>query len=144
MDKKLKENKAQMTVELAVIFPILIVIASLMVNALSFASECSRFDRISRNAIRCETATPAIEENSDDACVRVREILQENFVQENESVLADISSSEGASVTYVCELKWSPTLFGMGLKREVFGVEMFELSHSTTFTVDPHRSGDIL
>ena len=143
MREKLKEIKAQMTIELALVFPILIVIASVMVNALSFASECSRFDRIARNALRCETATPAIEENSSQALERVQDALTSNFLFENETVLTSVNGSSGSSVVYECELKWSPTLFGMGLKSEIFGIRMFELSHKTTLVVDPHRSGDI-
>ena len=60
--EKIDDKSGQMAVELSILFPIMIIVAVVLVNALSFASECARFDREARNAIRCEASTPAINE----------------------------------------------------------------------------------
>ena len=140
---KLREHKGQMVVELAIVFPILIIVACVMVNALGFATECARFDRISRNVVRTETATPAIDENNSATLARVQQTLSGHFVYENESTSAEITSAEGTNVTFECELQWSPTLFGISFKDEVFGIRMFELSHKNFLTIDQTRAGDV-
>ena len=141
--EKLSSKSAQMTVELAIAFPILIVVACLMVNALGFATECARFDRVSRNVVRTETTSPLIDENSASTLAKVSQTLEGHFVYPNETTNASIKSDDGTNITFECELKWSPTLFGLGLKSEVFGVEMFELTHKNFLTVDPTRAGDV-
>lgn len=143
MKTKFRDKKGQMTVELAVVFPVMIIVAVVMVNALSFAGECARFDRISRNSLRTETATPSIDESTGAALSRTQETLESEFVAENEEVNVSVAQERGAEVEFECELKWSPTLFGMGLKSEVFGLHMFELSHKNKYSVDPHRAGDV-
>ena len=141
----LKKNKSgQMTVELAIVFPVLIVIAVVLVNALSFAGECARFDRVSRNAIRTQTSTPALSSSSRDLVISLQDELDLSFSANNEKIVVDLNKEEGGITTYECSLFWLPTLFGMGLKSEVFGVKLFELKHSIELSTDPHRSGDIL
>ena len=143
MLEKLREHKGQMVVELAVMFPILIAVACVMVNALGFATECARFDRVSRNAARTEATTPAIDENNGETLQRIRQTLEGNFAYDNESTDVKIASEIGSNVVYECELRWSPTLFGMNLKGEIFGVSMFELSHKNSLVIDPTRAGDV-
>ena len=140
---KLREHKGQMVVELAIVFPILIIVACVMVNALGFATECARFDRISRNVVRTETTTPAIDENNSSTLARVQQTLSGQFVYDNESISAEITSSEGTNVTFECELRWSPTLFGISFKDEVFGTRMFEFSHKNFLIIDQTRAGDV-
>ena len=143
MVKKIKSNKGQMVVELAVVFPILIIVACVMVNALGFATECARFDRVSRNIVRTEATTPAIDENNSSALARVVQTLEGHFAYDNELTTAKIISERGSNVTIECELRWSPTLFGVSFKDEVFGMKMFELSHRNTLVIDPTRAGDV-
>lgn len=143
MKSKFANKEGQMTVELAVAFPVLIIVAVVMVNALSFAGECARFDRISRNSLRTETSTPSIDESTSASCSRVKEVLDEEFRADNESVEVSILQEKDFCVEFECELKWYPTLFGMGLKSEVFGVHMLELSHKNSLVIDPHRAGDV-
>ena len=140
---KLREHKGQMVVEFAIVFPILIIVACVMVNALGFATECARFDRVSRNAVRTEAATPAIDENNNATLERVRQTLAGHFVYENEQTNAEIIRTEGSNTTFECELKWSPTLFGLAFKDDVFGIKMFELSHKNSLVVDATRAGDV-
>ena len=143
MVKKLKSSSAQMVVELAVVFPILIIVACVMVNALGFATECARFDRVSRNIVRTEATTPAIEENNSSALARVAGNLEGHFAYDNESTTAKIVTDRGSNVTIECELRWRPTLFGISFKDEIFGMKMFELSHRNTLVIDPTRAGDV-
>ena len=141
---KIKDRNAQMTLELAIVFPILIIIAVVLVNALSFAGECARFDRVSRNAIRTQTTSPAASSNSNSLVSVLQSELDGAFDMSNEDVVATFTNESAGLTTYECTLVWRPTLFGMGLKKKVFGVRLFELEHKIELTTDPHRSGDIL
>lgn len=49
-------ERGQMTVELAVVFPALLAVAVIAVNALLFFSECAAFDRVAREAVRLHAA----------------------------------------------------------------------------------------
>ena len=144
MKKKLFDKSGQMAVELAIVFPIMIIVAVVLVNALSFAGECARFDREARNAIRTEAATPAINENDTGPATRVNDALMSSFSANNESVQVTCEHSSLFTKNYKCKLLWSPTLFGLGLRDEVFGVKLFQLTHECELAVDPHRAGDIL
>lgn len=127
-------NRGQMVVELSFIFPIMIVVAVVMVNALSFAGECARFDREYRNAVRAQASTPSLSSGVPQISI---ELL------ENESMTSS-STESGELVEYRGTLFWQPTLFGMGLKDSVFGVSLFQLQHTCDLVVNPHQSGDIL
>ena len=122
----------------------MIIVAVVLVNALSFASECARFDREARNAIRCEASTPAINEGYFGPASRIGSALQSSFSASNESTSVSVSKSSLFTTRYECELMWSPTLFGLGMKTSVFGVQLFQLSHKCALSVDPYRAGDVL
>ena len=143
-NEKVADRSGQMAVELSVVFPIMIIVAVVLVNALSFASECARFDREARNAIRCEATTPAINEGDFGPATRVESALQSSFSASNESTSVSVSKSSLFTTRYECELMWSPTLFGLGMKTNVFEVQLFQLSHTCALSIDPYRAGDIL
>ena len=140
---KLREHKGQMVVELAIVFPILIIVACVMVNALGFATECARFDRVSRNVVRTEATTLAIDEDDGAILARIKQTLEGHFVYDNESTDVTISGNQDSNLAFVCELQWSPTLFGLSFKDEIFGVKMFKLSHKNSLVIDPTRAGDV-
>lgn len=142
--EKIDDKSGQMAVELSIVFPIMIIVAVVLVNALSFASECARFDREARNAIRCEASTPAINEGYFGPASRIESALQSSFSASNESISVSASKSSLFTTRYECELMWSPTLFGIGMKTSVFGVQLFQLSHKCALSVDPYRAGDVL
>lgn len=128
-----RNHKGQMVVELSFLFPALIIVAVVAVNALSFAGECARFDREFRIAVLAECTTPSLTSASQ---ITLETLENETFNW--------FSADEGELVRYTGTLTWYPTLFGMGLKNSVFGVSVFELHHECSLTVNPHQSGDIL
>ncbi|MEG1098291.1 MAG: TadE/TadG family type IV pilus assembly protein, partial [Raoultibacter sp.] len=76
IDARLRET-GQMTVEFAVVFPVLIIVAVIAVNALLFFSECAAFDRVARDAMRVYAASPEYGQTPDQACARVRAVLDD-------------------------------------------------------------------
>ena len=47
----------------------------------------------------------------------------------------------GGRLEFRATLEYFPTLFGLGLRSEVFGVELPGLSHTVDFTVDQYKPG---
>ena len=46
------DDRGQMTVELLVVLPVVLIVAVVAVNALTFFGDCAAFDRVARNAVR--------------------------------------------------------------------------------------------
>lgn len=134
----------QMTVELAVVFPVAIIVAVIAVNALLFISECASFDRLADQAIRVHATAPSYGQGTERSRALVEESLRESFARDNESVSVNASAVGLGLVRFEAELVYRPTLFGMGLHSEVFGIELPPLRHSTGLTVDPYKPGVVV
>lgn len=136
---RLRENSGQMTVEFCVVLPILLVIALILVNALSFVSEMAKFDRLARNTIRVFAISQARGEETSDAKDFVSDSLSSAFDKENVEVECEMSEGGFGLKKIVCRLKWQPTLFGLGINDEILGVSMPKLSHEVDLVVDKYK-----
>ena len=140
----LSSESGQMMVELAVMMPVLIIVAVMAVNAATFFSECAAFDRIARNAIRIQATSPAYGQDAGEGVLLVRQTIDDAMrVSEKEYLDVDVSVSgraDGKSA-FRATLSFSPTLFGMGLKSSVFGVPLPKIEHATELVVEPYRPG---
>lgn len=134
----------QMTVEFAVVFPVLIIVAIVAVNASLFFSECAAFDRVARDAVRIYAASPEYGQTPDQACGRVRAVLDD--VMDKDYLEVEVSAARDGTqlMTYTATLHFHPTLFGRGFVSQVFGVALPSLTHCTSLTVDPYRPGVFL
>lgn len=138
---KLAERRGQMTVELCVVFPVVIAIALIATNALSFFGHCAAFDRVARNAVRTYATSPAYGESTDSASSKVEAALEDAFDAANMECEVRASRDYRGFESYEMTLRFRPTLFGMGLRSEVFGVSLPELSHQSRLTVCPYKPG---
>lgn len=136
-------RSGQGTVELAAVMPALLIVAVISVNACAFFSECASFDRLSRQAVRAYAASPGYGQGVDQGRLRVLSVLESEFAAENESVAVSVESAGGQCVRYTAILSYEPTLFGLGLKSEVFGVSLPGLKHQASLVVDPFNPGVI-
>lgn len=138
---KRSERKGQMTVELCVVFPVVIAIAVIATNALSFFGCCAEFDRVGRNAVRTFGAVPAGGEEPDAAVGRVLAAIEEALEEENLEFDVAVSRDYRGYAEYGMTMRFHPTLFGMGLVREVFGVPLPSLTHESRLVVNPYKPG---
>ena len=139
-----KNNEAQATVELAIAFPVAIIIAVICINALMFFGECSAFDRVARQSVRAIASSPASGQDS----YTIKNFIDSNLKAEFNKEYLDVSVKlEGESFgkeNYMATLEFSPNLFGKGFTKEVFGVPLFKLSHTTNLVVDPYKASVFL
>lgn len=133
-----------MTVELAVAMPVLIIVAVIAVNAVTFFGQCAVFDRVAHEAVRVHAASPAYGQGVGGSCSLIAQDVQAAMDAPN----IETSVSHGAAGLnfdrYIVTLDYHPTLFGLGLRSEVFGVALPTLTHSVTYAVDSYKAGVVI
>lgn len=139
-----RTESGQMTVELALAFPVVIIIAVIAVNAVLFFSECAAFDNVFRDAMRVHATSPAYGQGSDQSCAHIETTLAEAFDRPYVACRVGVAGAAGGHTCFSATLEFSPTLFGLGLKSSVFGVALPPLSHEVSMTVDCYKPGVLL
>ena len=143
--KRLADERGQMMVELCVVFPVAIVIALIAVNALTFFGDCARFDRLAHNSIRVASSSPSFSLSSADQIgEEVLAQLDDGMAEGDLDINMNVSVTAENYMRYEMELVYHPTLFGLSMRSEIFGVSLPSLSHKIEYTVDPYRAGAFL
>ena len=139
----IRNESGQMTVELAVVFPVVLIIAVITVNALLFFSDCAAFDRVARDAVRVYATSPAYGQGQDQCAAQVKSAIEAAFSQSYTETTVSAQAVSGGCVKYTSTLAFSPNLFGRGLAPEVFGVQLPKIEHSVSYVVDTYKPGVI-
>ena len=137
-------QSGQMTVELAVAFPVLVIVAVISVNALTFFADCAAFDRIAHEAVRVHVASPAYRQGQGQSCALVEQEIRSAFDRDNLEVAVSHEAAGFDFEAYTATLSFAPTLFGMGMRAEVLGVPLPRLVHSTVCVVDVYKAGVVI
>lgn len=134
-----------MTVELAVALPALIIVAVIAVNALLFMSECAAFDRVAHDAVRTYAASPAYGQGPDQVTALVKTRI-ESTIEGRDYVKVSVSREHAGFdlERYKMTLEFTPTLFGKGMRSNVFGVSIPPLKHTTEFVIDSYKPGVVV
>lgn len=137
-------ESGQMTIEVAVAMPILIIVAVIAVNAMTFFGECAVFDRVACEAVRVHATSPAYKQGFDQSTALIEQAIRSEIDEPN----VRVSVAHGVVSTdfdaYTMTIEFSPTLFGMGLRSEVFGVSLPSLRHSVRYVVDTYKPGVVV
>lgn len=141
--KIVSSSEGQATVELAVMFPIVLIIAFICVNALTFFSQCCAFDRDFKQIVACIGPSPSYGENIFNVKSIVEEKLKSKFDKDFIDVSVSVENVSGGFFEFDGEIKMHPTLFGMGLRSEFFGVDVPSLKHMQKITIDSYKPGVI-
>ena len=134
-----RSERGQMTVELMVALPVMVVIALIVFNALTFFGLCAEHDRVARNAGRVYASAPASAVAS-EAAGEVQAAIEANLGCPTAESSVTASLPHLAPATFTCTLAYHPTLFGLGVRSEVLGVPLPALSHTvemSTFVYNP-------
>lgn len=133
-----------MTIELAVAMPVLIIVAIIAVNAMTFFCQCAVFDRVAHEAVRVHAAAPAYGQGSGQSCTLIEQDIRSVFDGSNIDVTVAYGSTGADFDQFTATLEYHPTLFGLELRSQVFGVALPALSHSTTYVVYSYKPGVIV
>lgn len=137
--RKLAGERGQMTIELLVALPVALVIALVAFNGLTFFGLCAEYDRVARNAVRVYASAPT-SAVSTDAVAEVAAAIEADLDCATAESAVEGNAPSAAPATYTCTLTYHPTLFGLGLRSEIFGVAMPALHHRialSTFSYNP-------
>ncbi|WP_139652167.1 hypothetical protein [Raoultibacter sp. Marseille-P8396] len=133
-----------MTVEFALAFPVMIVVAVIAVNALLFFSDCARFDRVARDAVRVHAASPGYGQTLADSIGLIAGDIEASIDADRLSASVAAGGGSHGHTTFTATLRFAPTLFGIGFKSSVFGIELPMLEHSVSMTVDLYKPGVLI
>ena len=144
MMRKLHRESGQATIELAIAMPVLIIVAVIAVNAMTFFSQCAVFDRVAAEAVRVHATSPPYGQTVDQAASLVKQEVKSQLDAEN----LEVEVSHGVIGTdfdeFTATLRFYPTLFGMGLRSQVLGVSLPCLTHEAKYVVDSYKPGVIV
>ena len=150
---RLREERAQATVEMAVVTPVLLALALIVYNVMVFAGAVVRFDRVVPDIVLAHAVAPEGEgdKSSVDASVRVQSEIQAAMQGYNLQVeVSSSASSDGGLLslsgtfrTYACVMYYEPWPRLLSIAGVSLGTPA-KLSHERAVTVDPWRPGVVM
>ena len=148
-------QSGQMTVELAVLVPVVIVVALVVVNLMEFVDACAAFDRLSLDEVIAEGVSPAGEQNMPASVAAVEDALRAALGRETHcdvEVRAErVSAGEGEGLLsvaplltrYTCPLVFRPWPRELRLPGISYSAPL-ELRHERTLVIDRYRPGVVV
>lgn len=148
-------NDAQMTVELAVTVPVIIVVALVVVNLMRFVEACSAFDQAALDAVVAHGVAPAGEQSELAAVDQVRSALAAELGREGTCEVEVRAEPVGAGgkgtsfvispllTRYVCTLVFHPWPTRMRMPGITFAAPLV-LRHERELVVDRYRPGVVV
>ena len=147
-----REEAAQATVEMAIVAPVLIVLALIVYNVMLFAGAVARFDRVAPDIVLAHAVSPEGEGSGglSDTTERVRAALEDamdGYGLEIEVAGEPGADAEGSMLslagtlaTYTCTMRLAPWPSGLSIAGVSLGTPTF-LVHERAVTIDPWKPG---
>ena len=148
-------QSGQMTVELAVLVPVVIAVALVVVNLMEFVDACAAFDRLSLDEIIAEGVSPAGEQSVVASVAAVEAALRSALGREArcdvEVTVERVSAEEGEQLLsvaplltrYTCTMVFKPWPRELHLPGITY-VAPLELRHERTLVIDRYRPGVVV
>lgn len=151
-----REERAQATVEMAVVVPVLLVLALIVYNIMLFVAATARFDRIAPDIVATHAVSPSGEgDGSADDGVSVIESQIEGAMA-GYDVEIEVTCTEGGASsgddlltligglrTYRCSMRMRPWPSSLSIAGVDLGAPV-ALAHHRDVTVDPWRPGVVM
>ena len=144
-----------MTVELAVMVPVVIAIALVVVSLMGFVEACAAFDQAALDAVVAHGVSPAGEQSVDSAVGEVRSALELALGREGtcEVEVRAEGLGDGRPATsfvasplltrYVCVLSYHPWPFSLRMPGVTLAAPV-SLVHERELVVDRYRPGVVI
>ena len=152
---RLCSESGQMAVELAVLMPVIVVVALVVYNLARFVGYCATFDRVSLDAVLTQGVSPAGEQSEFVAREAVRDAIARSL-EAHETCEVEVAAeparrTEGAASLTVsplltrfrCTLLFRPWPRSFALAGVAFDMP-FALRHERTLVVDRFRPGVVV
>ena len=131
----------QMMIELCAVTPVILMMAVVIIDGLSFTALSSRFDHLAAQVVLAVAASPqGTDFDAATAASSIQTQLQEQLANDHGQV--SISAEEvGATCTFNCQISVVPWPLSSG-GLNVFGMAVpTQLEHSFSFAVRPYVIG---
>lgn len=148
-------TRAQMTVELAVVTPVVIVVALIVFNLMRYVVACAAFDQAALDCVVAHGVAPSGELSERGAVEQVRRALSdalEGYGSCEVDVRAESASSSSQGeifaispllTRYVCTLTYHPWPLSVRMPGITYGAP-FALTHERSLIVDRYRPGVVV
>lgn len=146
-------EEGQMVVEMAVLTPVMLVVAVVVLNLMWFLEAAARFDRVVPDTVMAVAVSPAGEEgggaHEHEVTVALTEAMDGlrgvTVTVQAQIVWDDLSDGAGFTMAphltrYVCTMAYTPWPSGFSVAGFDAAVPV-ELKHVRSFVVDRYRSG---
>lgn len=148
------DDRAQATVEMAVVLPVLLVLAMISYNLMRFEAAVARFDRVAPDVVIAHGVSPGGDSGAEgDVAAIVRDKLDsaldgygvsvEVSVQDEGFASGDTFSLAPLTRTFTCELVYEPWPSALSIAGVSLGAPA-ELRHVRTVVVDPWKPGVVV
>ena len=140
-------ERGQMTVEFAVVLPVVIAVMVIAVDCMVFAGQCARFDNIAAQRVIALGVSAGRESYElEQRAADIEQALADDFANTNESVEVSCERAEGGLgevYVFCCTLRFAPwPLSEAGAS--VFGTTVpLYLTHEYELAIDPYTPGDL-
>ena len=138
-----RDWRGQATVEMAVVFPAVLILVVISFNAMNYLGICASFDRVFPQQVRVFAAAPRFGLNQGDAVANVQQALADKYAQECSNVSVVVSEDGWGNSVFQASFEYEPTFFGLQYRTNLFGVQIPTLSHRTSFALNCYRPGVI-
>ena len=151
-----REERAQATVEMAVVVPVLLVLALIVYNIMLFVAATARFDRIAPDIVAAHAVSPSGESNgpADDGVGVIESQIEgamAGYDVEIEVTCTEGGASSGDDLltligglrTYRCSMRMRPWPSSLSIAGVDLGAPV-ALAHHRDVTVDPWRPGVVM
>lgn len=133
-----RQEAGQMTIEFAVVFPVLVLVAFVALQGIAFAGDCVAFDTVARDAIRRQA------DDGYEGAVGAGEVaasIEKALGFEHIEVEAACGKNLAGHVRYEVTMLYTPPLL-KGVT--VFGANVPRLTHRVSLTISPYRKGVVI
>ncbi|WP_417229352.1 hypothetical protein [Thermophilibacter sp.] len=149
-----RSREGQMTVELAVLTPVVMVVALVVLNLMGFVEACAAFDQAARDAIVAQGVAPPGEQSEIGAVEGVQATLEELLGRSDRcevEVRAESTSGTGQGsfaispllTRYVCTLTYRPWPRSVRFPGITYEAPL-ALRHECSLVVDRYRPGVVV
>lgn len=140
----MSREQGQMAVELCVTMPVALMIAVVILDSLTFAAACARFDHLAPQAVVAVAGSPAGATFDSGECAGA---IQQRLSGELESEHLQVevrASQDGPLCEFTCKASAAPWPFSAG-NASLFGLAIPSLmEHEVKLSVRPYSLGALL
>ena len=136
----------QMAVELAVLLPVVIVVALISYNVLRFTAACARFDRVALDCVISQGVSPPGSGASGSAAGLVEQAIREAMGEADGTFTVSVSERDASLphlTCFTCELSMRPWPSQLVIAGVRLGAPNL-LRHERQLIVDRYRPGVVL